>query len=78
MRNPRPLPIVATKGPRSASMTGICLERVMAIILSGNITVDESGNLQNANATPDIPEDSNDNDITVAAINDNDDTGDLP
>ncbi|WP_219734654.1 DUF5801 repeats-in-toxin domain-containing protein [Pseudomonas sp. FW300-N1B4] len=50
----------------------------MAIILSGNITVDESGNLQNANATPDIPEDSNDNDITVAAINDNDDTGDLP
>ena len=49
----------------------------MAIILSSSITVDESGNLQNAATSTDI-EDINDNDIAVAAINGTDDTGDLP
>ncbi|HEY3047339.1 MAG TPA: hypothetical protein VGJ72_07725, partial [Polaromonas sp.] len=50
----------------------------MAIILSGGITVDESGNLQNATATAGIAGDNTDNDITVATINGTDDTGDLP
>ncbi|MDA8483839.1 DUF5801 domain-containing protein [Pseudomonas resinovorans] len=50
----------------------------MAITLSGSITIDESGGLQNATATPGFPEDANDNDILVAAINDNDDSNDLP
>ena len=50
----------------------------MAITLSGSITTDESGGLQNATATPDIPGDNTDNDITVAAINGTDETNDLP
>ncbi|MGA3800660.1 DUF5801 repeats-in-toxin domain-containing protein [Pseudomonas fluorescens] len=50
----------------------------MAITLSGSITTDESGGLQNATATPGIPGDNTDNDITVAAINGTDETNDLP
>ncbi|QPC37730.1 T1SS-143 repeat domain-containing protein [Pseudomonas fragi] len=49
----------------------------MAIILNSSITVDETSGLQNAATSTDI-EDINDNDITVAAINATDDTGDLP
>ncbi|WP_178114911.1 MULTISPECIES: DUF5801 repeats-in-toxin domain-containing protein [unclassified Pseudomonas] len=49
----------------------------MAIILNSSITVDETSGLQNAATSTDI-EDINDNDITVAAINGTDDTGDLP
>jgi T1SS-143 domain-containing protein len=59
-------------------MTGTPLENVMAITLSGSITTDESGGLQNATATPGIPDDSNDNDIAVAAINVTDEANDLP
>ncbi|MGH8350135.1 MAG: DUF5801 repeats-in-toxin domain-containing protein, partial [Pseudomonas sp.] len=50
----------------------------MAITLSGSITTDESGNLQNATATAGIPGDNTDNDIAVAAINGTDETNDLP
>jgi T1SS-143 domain-containing protein len=59
-------------------MTGTPLENAMAITLSGSITTDESGGLQNFTATSGILGDSDDNDIAVAAINNFDDANDLP
>jgi T1SS-143 domain-containing protein len=59
-------------------MTGTPLENAMAITLSGSITTDESGGLQNFTATSGILGDSDDNDIAVAAINNIDDANDLP
>ena len=69
--------ICGNKSPAVSSVTGISQESVMAIILNSSITVDETSGLQNAATSTDI-EDINDNDITVAAINGTDDTGDLP
>ncbi|MQT62918.1 hypothetical protein GHO42_07395 [Pseudomonas sp. FSL R10-0056] len=80
MRNLAHKPIVEicrNKSPAVSSVTGISQESVMAIILNSSITVDETSGLQNAATSTDI-EDINDNDITVAAINGTDDTGDLP
>ena len=80
MRNLTHKPIVEicrNKSPAVSSVTGISQESVMAIILNSSITVDETSGLQNAATSTDI-EDINDNDITVAAINGTDDTGDLP
>jgi hypothetical protein len=59
-------------------MTITAQEEAMAITLSGSITIDESGGLQNSTATPGFPEDANDNDILVAAVNGTDETNDLP
>ncbi|ARQ74978.1 hypothetical protein B6D87_12460 [Pseudomonas fragi] len=65
------------KFPAVSPVTVIRQESTMAIILNSSITVDETSGLQNAATSTDI-EDINDNDITVAAINATDDTGDLP